>query len=67
VLTDHGVLGVEMEANTLYTVAARAGAKALAICTMSDCLITGAALDPASRQSSLTEMVTLALEAALAA
>ena len=65
VLTDHGVLGVEMEASTLYTVAARAGAKALAICTMSDCLITGAALDPAARQSSLTEMVTLALEAAL--
>ena len=62
-LTDHGVLGVEMEANTLYTVAARGGARALAICTMSDCLITGAALDAASRQSSLTEMVTLALEA----
>ena len=65
VLTDHGVLGVEMEASTLYTVAARAGARALAICTMSDCLITGAALDPAARQSSLTEMVTLALEAVL--
>jgi purine-nucleoside phosphorylase len=65
VLTDHGVLGVEMEASTLYTVAARAGARALAICTMSDCLITGAALDPAARQSSLTEMVTLALEAIL--
>jgi len=65
VLTDHGVLGVEMEASTLYTVAARAGARALAICTMSDCLITGAALDPAARQSSLTEMVTLALEALL--
>jgi purine-nucleoside phosphorylase len=65
VLTDHGVLGVEMEASTLYTAAARAGAKALAICTMSDCLLTGAALDPAARQSSLTEMVTLALEAAL--
>ena len=65
VLTDHGVLGVEMEASTLYTVAARAGAKALAICTMSDCLITGAALDAASRQSSLKEMVTLALEAAV--
>jgi purine-nucleoside phosphorylase len=64
VLTDHGVLGVEMEANTLYTVAARAGAKALAICTMSDCLITGAALDAAARQSSLKEMVTLALEVA---
>jgi purine-nucleoside phosphorylase len=63
VLTDHGVLGVEMEASTLYTVAARAGVKALAICTMSDCLLTGAALDPAARQSSLTEMVTLALEA----
>jgi len=65
VLTDHGVLGVEMEASTFYTVAARAGARALAICTMSDCLITGAALDPAARQSSLTEMVTLALEALL--
>jgi purine-nucleoside phosphorylase len=64
VLTDHGVLGVEMEASALYTIAARAGAKALAICTMSDCLLTGAALDPAARQSSLTEMVTLALEAA---
>jgi purine-nucleoside phosphorylase len=64
VLTDHGVLGVEMEACALYTIAARAGAKALAICTMSDCLLTGAALDPAARQSSLTEMVTLALEAA---
>jgi purine-nucleoside phosphorylase len=64
VLTDHGVLGVEMEANTLYTVAARAGASALAICTMSDCLITGATLDAAARQSSLTEMVTLALEVA---
>lgn len=64
VLTDHGVLGVEMETSTLYTVAARAGARALAVCTMSDCLLTGAALDPAARQSSLAEMVTLALEAA---
>jgi len=65
VLTDHGVLGVEMEASTLYTVAARAGARALAICTMSDCLITGEALDPAARQSSLSEMVTIALDAAV--
>jgi len=65
VLTDHGVLGVEMEASTLYTVAARAGARALAICTMSDCLITGAALEAVARQSSLTEMVALALEAAV--
>ncbi|MGN6466698.1 MAG: purine-nucleoside phosphorylase [Rhizobiaceae bacterium] len=65
ILADHGVLGVEMEASTLYTVAARGGARALAVCTMSDCLLTGEALDAASRQSSLREMVTLALEVAV--
>src|SRR5690606_6524463 len=36
-----GVIGVEMEAAALYTLAARAEARALAICTMTDCLITG--------------------------
>jgi len=66
-LPDHGVLAVEMEASTLYTHAARFGAKALAICTMTDCLVTGDSLDSGERQSSLKEMVELALDTAVEA
>jgi len=62
-----GVIGVEMEAATLYTLAARAGAKALCICTMTDCLITKDEISAADRQSSLSDMVTLALDVAVAA
>lgn len=64
-LIAHGALGVEMEAAALYTLAARFGVRALAICTMTDCLVTGAQLSPDERQSSLTEMVTLALDTAI--
>jgi purine-nucleoside phosphorylase len=35
-MTRHGILAVEMEAAELYTVAARHGAAALAVCTVSD-------------------------------
>lgn len=65
-LTAHGVLGIDMETNALYTLAARFGARALTICTMSDCLITGEAIDAAARQSSLADMATLALDLATA-
>lgn len=64
-LPQHGVLAVEMEASTLYTHAARFGAKALAICTMTDCLVTGDQIDAEARQSSLVDMVTLALDTAI--
>ena len=64
-LPAHGVLGVEMEAAVLYTLAARFGVKALAICTMTDCLITHAEISADERQSSLTEMVELALDVAV--
>ncbi|MCF6343863.1 MAG: purine-nucleoside phosphorylase [Devosiaceae bacterium] len=64
-LPKHGVLAVEMEAAALYTLAARFDAKALAICTMSDCLITGAHINASERQSSLKDMVELALDSAL--
>ena len=64
-LPAHGMLAVEMEAATLYTLAARFKARALAICTMTDCLVTGAQIDAAERQSSLTDMVELALDTAL--
>lgn len=60
-----GVIGVEMEAATLYTLAARAGAQALAICTMTDCLITKEEISAADRQTSLKDMVTLALDVAV--
>ncbi|KKC35103.1 purine nucleoside phosphorylase [Devosia epidermidihirudinis] len=66
-LPAHGVLGVEMEAAVLYTLAARFGVKALAICTMTDCLVTKEEIDAEQRQSSLTDMVTLALEVAIEA
>lgn len=64
-LIAHGALGVEMEAATLYTLASRFSARALAICTMTDCLVTGAQLSASERQSSLVGMVTLALDTAI--
>jgi purine-nucleoside phosphorylase len=59
-----GVLAVEMEANALYTLAARSKARSLAICTVSDSLVTGDALSSEDRQSSFTDMIELALDAA---
>lgn len=64
-LPAHGILGVEMEAAALYTLAARFGVKALAVCTMTDCLITHEELSADERQSSLRDMVSLALDVAV--
>ncbi len=64
VLARHGVLAVEMEASTIYTLAARFDAKALAICAVSDCLITDEDLDAESRQSTLDTMIDIALNVA---
>ena len=60
-----GVLAVEMEAAGLYLNAARAGKRALAICTVSDHLLTGEATTAEERQNSFTDMMTLALETAV--
>ena len=60
-----GVLAVEMEAAALYMNAARAGKGALAICTISDHLLTGEATSAEERQNSFTDMMTLALETAI--
>ena len=59
-----GVLGVEMEASALYMNAARAGKRALAICTVSDSLVTGEALSAEDRQNSFIDMIKIALEIA---
>ena len=63
--TDMGVLGVEMEAAALYMNAAYLKKRALAICTVSDHLATGEALDADERQSSFTEMMEIALNTAI--
>ena len=65
-LRTHGVLGVEMETSALYTLAARHGARALSVCAMTDCLITGKQIDSGERQSTLTDLIELSLEAATA-
>ncbi len=59
-----GVLAVEMEAAALYLNAARAGKKALAICTISDDPFTGEGLSAEERQVSFTQMMEIALEIA---
>ncbi|UWQ84267.1 purine-nucleoside phosphorylase [Leisingera caerulea] len=60
----HGILGVEMEAAELYTLAARHGCRALAVLTVSDHLGTGEALPSDQRERSFGDMVEIALEAA---
>ncbi len=60
-----GVLAVEMEAAGLYMNAARAGKNALAICTVSDHLLTGEATSAEERQNSFTQMMLVALETAI--
>lgn len=60
-----GVLAIEMEAAALYCNAAEAGKRALAMCTISDSLVTGEALPPAERQTSFTRMMEIALGTAV--
>ncbi|SLN26370.1 purine-nucleoside phosphorylase [Pseudooctadecabacter jejudonensis] len=60
----HGILGVEMEAAELYTLAARYGRRALAVMTVSDHLLTKEALPADQRERSFADMVHLALRAA---
>lgn len=65
-LVEHGVVAVEMEANTLYTLAAKYGRRALAICTVSDHLKTGEETSASEREQTFGEMVEIALDAMLA-
>ncbi len=59
-----GVLGVEMESAALYCNAARAGKKALCICSVSDSFVTDEMLTAEERQNSLDDMIRVALEIA---
>lgn len=64
-MVPYGVLGVEMEASGLYTLAARHGRRALAICTVSDHIVTGEETTSAEREQTFGEMIEIALAAAL--
>ena len=60
-----GVLAVEMESAALYMNAARAGKKALAICTISDCPLSGGEECTAlEREQTFNKMIEIALEVA---
>ena len=61
-----GVLAVEMEAAGLYLTAAHLGKRALALCSISDSLVTGEELTAQERQTSFTTMMRIALETAAA-
>ena len=62
-LVEHGVLAVEMEASALYTIAARFGRRALAICTVSDHVVTGLETTAVEREQTFGDMVEIALAA----
>ena len=64
-LVEYGALAVEMEANALYTLAAKHRRRALAVCTVSDHIVTGEHTTAAERQETFGHMVEVALSAML--
>ncbi|WP_129665146.1 purine-nucleoside phosphorylase [Phytoactinopolyspora endophytica] len=60
-LTQYGVLAIEMETAALYTLAAKFGARALSVNTVSDNLVTGESLPAEDRERSFADMVELTL------
>lgn len=65
VMEKYGILGVEMEAAGIYGVAAEFGAKALAICTVSDHIKLGEQTTVEERQTTFNDMMKIALNSAL--
>ncbi|MBR4951326.1 MAG: purine-nucleoside phosphorylase [Clostridia bacterium] len=60
-----GILGVEMEAAALYMIAAKAGKKALCVCTVSNHMFTKEELSAEERQNGFNDMIKLCLETAI--
>ena len=63
-LGEYGVLGVEMESAALYTLAAKHGARAVTVCTVSDSLVTGESTTADERERTFSAMVEIALATA---
>ena len=65
-LADYGVLAVEMEAAGLYALANKYQRQALAICTISDQILTGEETSAQEREQTFTDMMEVALETVVA-
>ena len=65
-MAKYNVYGIEMEAAGIYPIAAEHDVEALAICTVSDDIPSGAALTTDERATTFDEMITVALETAIA-
>jgi purine-nucleoside phosphorylase len=64
VFAEYGVLAVEMESAGLYTLAAKYGARALSILTVSDSVVTGAEASSEERERGYSLMAEIAMEIA---
>jgi purine-nucleoside phosphorylase len=60
----HGILGVEMESQILFTLAKRFNVKALSVLTVSDNIITKESSSSLERETSFNDMMRIALELA---
>jgi purine-nucleoside phosphorylase len=65
-MAKYNVYGIEMEAAGIFPIAAENNAEALAICTVSDDIPSGAALTADERATTFDEMILVALETVVA-
>jgi len=65
-MAHYNIYGLEMEAAGIFPIAAENNAEALAICTVSDDLVTGDALTTDERATTFDEMILVGLETAVA-
>ena len=65
-LAKYNIYGVEMEAAGIFAIAAEYNIDALAICTVSDDIITGNALTADERATTFDDMILVALDTAIA-
>lgn len=61
-MAKYNVYGVEMEAAGIFAIAAEHNVESLAICTVSDGIVTGEALTSDERATTFDEMILVALE-----
>ncbi|MGA8117530.1 MAG: purine-nucleoside phosphorylase [Actinocatenispora sp.] len=61
-LAGYGVLAIEMEAAALYTLAAKFDARALALLTVSDHIVTGEETSADERERTFSQMIEVALD-----
>ena len=60
----HGILGIDMETEILYTMACRFGVNALSLLTVSDNILTGSASSQEEREKTFNQMMEIALNLA---